>query len=107
MKHFGKYMLKYKRTLLADKDSDKLKGKKSRRKRPSNVRLEFENGDVYEGGAIDDIYHGFGIYSSHTGSYYEGSWINGKAEGQGTSVDALGNKYSGNFHHDLRHGQGE
>ena len=74
--------MKYKKTILDD-HKEKAKGNKVIRK----IRLEFENGDVYEGGALDDIYQGFGVYRSHTGSYYEGSWVDGKAQGLGSSVD--------------------
>ena len=41
--------MKYKKTILDD-HKEKAKGNKVIRK----IRLEFENGDVYEGGALDD-----------------------------------------------------
>lgn len=43
------------------------------------VKLDFENGDSYFGQARDDIYNGYGLYTSKQGSFYEGYWKDGKA----------------------------
>lgn len=65
----GKYLMKYKRTVLGDQ-KEQLKSKNPVDRKVKGMVLEFENGDVYEGGTIDEIYQGFGIYKSHSGSYY-------------------------------------
>lgn len=42
-------------------------------------RLDFENGDSYEGECLDEKPHGWGKYTCVDGSSYEGNWKNGIA----------------------------
>lgn len=96
-------------------------------------RLQFQNGDIYEGNFVmgkmegegilrtlgGDVYagsfkngfkHGKGkiIYGSgnNRGGSYEGDWAYNKKEGRGTCIDSNGDRYDGAFMGNSCHGDG-
>ena len=38
-------------------------------------RIEYADGDVYEGAWSNDKADGFGVYTHHSGAVYEGYWV--------------------------------
>jgi radial spoke head protein 1 len=46
--------------------------------------LKFSSGDAYEGGFVNDLFHGKGIYKSANGDLFKGQWKNGMKNGKGT-----------------------
>ena len=71
-------------------------------------KIEFENGDVYEGEIKDGKPHGKGTmqFNNEWGTIYVGDWVNGVRTGQGTSIKKNGNRYVGEFLNDELHGKG-
>ena len=96
-------------------------------------RLQFQNGDIYEGSFVmgkmegvgslrtlgGDVYtgsfkngfkHGKGkiVYGSgnNRGGSYEGDWSYNKKEGRGVCIDSNGDRYDGAFMGNSRHGDG-
>jgi len=71
-------------------------------------RMEYTNGDVYEGDFIQGKRHGKGKYTTPDGYSYEGEWINNQRHGKGKSITiGIGGTYEGYFVRDKRHGQGK
>lgn len=81
-----------------------------------NQRLEYSNGDVYEGQLKDGEPSGRGSmqYADEPSSdrlenslvRYQGEWLAGKHHGQGTKDWGDGMVYTGEFKHGKMHGQG-
>jgi hypothetical protein len=79
-----------------------------------NGRLEWIEGDVYEGGFKDDKYDGSGLYT-RAGNTYCCTWKNGKQNGPGTMVckydcdNEVADKgiYIGDWKNGLFHGVGK
>ncbi len=74
-------------------------------------RLELANGDVYEGSFSYDTPWGEGVYTYFNGDVYEGGFYNGKKSGEGIYMWAviegeIQRKYEGNFANDMRNGYG-
>ena len=46
-------------------------------------RIEFDNGDVYDGELVDDIPHGTGVYLWADGRRYEGGFRDNRFHGAG------------------------
>ena len=72
-----------------------------------NGTLKYENGDMYEGGFVNDHEHGQGKYVYADGGFYEGTYRQGSREGKGTFQTKKGDKYTGEFLQNKKHGQGE
>ena len=65
-------------------------------------------GDVYEGMFKNGFKHGKGKITYANGiASYEGDWHYNKIEGEGVSVDELGNRYEGRFLGNMRNGYGK
>jgi hypothetical protein len=60
-------------------------------------RIEYENGDVYEGEISFGEPHGKGKFVWADGSVYEGQFVNGLREGWGTQILDDGSSYEGNW----------
>lgn len=58
-------------------------------------RVEWANGDVYEGPLIRNVRNGRGDFTWASGQRYIGDWINDKATGKGNLRFANGNQYDG------------
>ena len=70
--------------------------------------LQSLKGDVYEGTFKNGFKHGRGKMTYANGvAWYEGEWNYNKIEGDGISVDELGNRYEGRFSGNMRNGQGK
>jgi hypothetical protein len=71
-----------------------------------NVKLNFLNGDKYEGNFKNDDIYGKGICYYKTGNKYEGEWENYKKHGKGIFISEKGFKYEGEWKNDQKHGKG-
>ena len=69
-------------------------------------KLEFPNGDSYEGSVCPpaSTFHGRGRYNWADGRSYEGDWKWGKIDGMGTFTFAVGEELSGSWMDDMPHG---
>lgn len=108
-----------------------LKGTITKEKESSLCKIEFNNGDIYEGSLkginrhgegkltyydTGDVYTGvfendkitgLGVYVYENGDKYEGMFLDGKKDGFGTFTWADGSFYHGEFKNNKRHGVGE
>jgi hypothetical protein len=73
------------------------------------IRLQYANGDRYEGYWLDAMQcpHGPGTYFWVSGVRYDGSWANGKKHGYGTQTYPTGDRYEGGWKDGQWHGYGE
>ncbi|CAF1057857.1 unnamed protein product [Adineta ricciae] len=72
----------------------------------------YPSGDAYDGEFLNDLYHGYGIYTWENGDRYEGMWEHNRREGQGTwtwgaQTASADDQYCGEWHADKKHGYGE
>ncbi len=93
------------------KNGDVYEGAMSKLQRHGKGKLTFSSGDVYEGDFAYDELSGEGVFSYATGDRYEGSYLSGKKNGYGMytwAADADGRtaSYAGYFASDLREGEG-
>ncbi|OMJ65713.1 hypothetical protein SteCoe_37741 [Stentor coeruleus] len=94
---------------------------------PYNVKLDFNNGDKYNGPIQDlkkhgkgyiylfngyymgsfenDIRHGGGFEELMTGEKFTGTWDHGLKQGRGTYQDEFENAYNGTWNMDKKHGK--
>ena len=70
-------------------------------------KMEYENGDVYEGHWADDLRHGKGKITFVNKSSYDGNWSNGQINGRGVYTYFNGNVYNGLFENGLPMGHGK
>lgn len=66
----------------------------------------YANGDKYEGDFINDCYHGKGIFTFHNGEIYKGDYINHLRQGKGINTLPNGNKFEGEYFKNHMHGNG-
>jgi hypothetical protein len=66
-------------------------------KRNGYARVEYSDGDVYEGNWQNGQRHGGGTYYYNNGDVYEGNWVNNVKSGYGILHFASGASYMGNF----------
>lgn len=69
------------------------------------VKIEYENGDTYEGEYLDHKFHGKGKFTSKV-MKYDGNWKEGYPHGKGTETWKSGAIYKGFFHFGEKWGQG-
>lgn len=73
-------------------------------------KMTYATGEVYEGSFENDKFHGNGIFTYAGGDVYDGSFAGGKKSGRGTytwaKVDGKGATYVGAFKNDRRNGYG-
>jgi hypothetical protein len=63
-----------------------------------NGTKHYVNGDVYNGGFLNDQFHGYGVYKSLNNNSFKGYYQHGFRHGQGESYQALiQRRYSGGF----------
>ena len=70
-------------------------------------RVEWANGDVYEGPLIRNVRNGRGDFTWASGQRYVGDWVNDKATGKGSLRFANGNQYEGAILDGQPHGDGQ
>lgn len=72
-------------------------------------KLNYTNGDVYEGWYLDSHQcpHGPGVYTWASGVKYEGSWHFGRKHGYGIQTYPSGDRYDGGWKDGQWHGYGE
>ena len=58
-------------------------------------RIEWANGDVYEGEVRHGLGHGRGEFTWPSGQTFKGDWVDGRAQGSGVMRFANGNLYEG------------
>ena len=79
-------------------------------------RIEFDNGDVYEGEMVNGLRHGKGKYTWANGDFYEGEWAKGWRSGFGIYKSYSKNEvdgstfasyvYEGDWKNSKKHGHG-
>lgn len=70
-------------------------------------RMEWENGNAYDGEFKDGLYEGYGVYEDATGFRIEGSFYKGLANGE-VDIDFIdGSVYRGNVGNEHLQGQGK
>jgi hypothetical protein len=69
-------------------------------------RIEWPNGDVYEGDVAQGLRHGRGEFTWPSGQTYQGDWLQDQPTGQGSMRFANGNLYEGQIENGLPQGQG-
>ncbi len=72
-----------------------------------NGRMQWKNGDTYEGNFVDGLFHGQGRLASASSGVYRGNFVAGEMEGQGELVYADGSRYSGEFKANQFQGKGK
>ena len=66
--------------------------------RSGKGKFTWPNQSYYEGGFLNDNFHGNGeMYWSTSKNKYVGNWMDGVQNGQGTMTYNDGSKYSGNW----------
>ena len=70
-------------------------------------RVEWSNGDVYEGPLIRNVRNGRGDFTWASGQRYVGDWVNDKATGRGSLRFANGNQYEGAIFDGQPQGEGQ
>lgn len=70
-------------------------------------RVEWKNGDAYEGPLLRSQRHGVGEIRWATGQRYKGEWVNDRATGRGLMVFANGNQFEGALVDGQPHGEGK
>ena len=70
-------------------------------------RVEWANGDVYEGPLIRNVRNGRGDFTWASGQRYVGDWVNDKATGKGSLRFANGNQYEGTILDGQPQGEGQ
>ncbi|WP_100711121.1 MORN repeat-containing protein [Leptospira saintgironsiae] len=69
-------------------------------------KIQFRNGDIYQGTFVDSKPQGFGAFWSRKGDYYQGSWFRGMKHGKGKYVYPNGTEYVGDFTFNKKEGTG-
>lgn len=69
-------------------------------------RIQWNNGDRYEGEVIDSQRSGRGAFIWANGDNYQGQMQNNEPHGQGIYTWKNGNRYEGQWENGLKHGQG-
>ena len=70
-------------------------------------RMEYPNGNSYEGNWKGGQFHGSGRFSWHDGSSYNGDYVEGTKHGQGRFVYPSKKYYEGSWENGSMHGQGK
>lgn len=70
------------------------------------LKLQYENGDLYEGQTASFLRHGKGKLTYSGGDIYEGSFHFDDMEGKGTYTYLSGDLYVGEFSQNQKHGKG-
>lgn len=69
-------------------------------------RIQFDDGDVFEGYLMNGKKHGHGTYTWVSGTVYDGEWKDGKVHGKGKYTWADGTVYDGEWKDGKKHGHG-
>ena len=72
----------------------------------THTRLDYTNGDSYEGEVVANRRHGKGVHRCSSGDFYDGEWYNDKRHGFGTMHFVRGLRYEGEWKEDKTHGEG-
>lgn len=71
------------------------------------AKINFPNGDVYEGQCLNNVRHGEGTYTwKENSSTYAGEWKDGVRHGKGTYIWADNANFDGSFENGVLHGRG-
>ncbi len=70
-------------------------------------RVEWKNGDVYEGPLLRSVRHGVGEIRWANGHRYKGDWVSDRATGRGQMAFANGNHYEGTLVDGQPEGEGK
>ncbi|PUA30353.1 MAG: hypothetical protein B0W54_07575 [Cellvibrio sp. 79] len=72
-----------------------------------NGRMQWKNGDSYEGNFVAGLFQGQGKLSMSSSGVYNGNFVLGEMEGQGELIYADGSRYRGEFKKNQFHGKGK
>lgn len=70
------------------------------------LKIQYANGDVYEGQTVHFLRHGIGKLTYGGGDIYQGEFHFDDMEGKGTYTYLSGDRYVGEFSKNLKHGKG-
>jgi hypothetical protein len=96
-------------------NGDRYVGETVNDKRQGSGSYYFSNGDTYQGGFENGLFHGYGVMSKMpfyenrkhcVGRNYQGFWDKGSRSGHGRYKNGFGDYYDGNFKDDVYDGQG-
>jgi hypothetical protein len=76
-------------------------------KRCGVAKCTWIDGSTYNGGWLNDVRHGKGVFKSREGTVYDGNFDNDIRHGAGTLTYASGNKIIGIWEKDRLMGPGE
>ncbi|KAL7544055.1 hypothetical protein ACHAXR_013494 [Thalassiosira sp. AJA248-18] len=88
-------------------DGEIYEGEIENGKAHGNGKFTFDDGEVYDGDWVEDKRHGHGKVTYANGSVYEGQWKNGKKQGKGIFTFADGGVYEGEWKDGKIHGKGQ
>ena len=89
-------------------NGDCYEGQFKQGKMEGNGVLVSARGDVYDGMFKNGFKHGKGTMKYRDGvSQYEGDWFYNKIEGKGVLIDEFGNRYEGEFRDNRKNGVGK
>ncbi|CUG86032.1 Hypothetical protein, putative [Bodo saltans] len=71
-----------------------------------NGKMEYPNGDLYEGQWANNTRHGYGVFELSDGSSYIGAFRHGDKDGAGEELYVDGTVFAGMYRNGLRHGVG-
>lgn len=70
------------------------------------MKLIYENGDIYEGEVVSFLRHGVGTLTYSGGDVYEGEFFFDDMQGQGVYTYLSGDRYEGEFSKNAKNGKG-
>jgi len=71
------------------------------------VKVEYDNGDIYEGSLVCGKKNGYGKMFYSNGDIYDGEWKDDGRNGKGKMIYENGEVYEGEFRNGTRHGNGK
>ena len=75
-------------------------------KSPERNKIQYKNGDVYEGEFVKGKRQGEGTYIFSDGEKYSGQWFQDQQHGRGVFTFKNGNVYDGLWYKDYQQGHG-
>jgi hypothetical protein len=88
------------------KNGDVYEGPLTRSRREGQGEIRWANGHRYKGDWVADRATGRGVMSFANGNHYEGTLVDGEPDGEGKLTYASGDVYSGQIRRGLPHGRG-
>ena len=88
-------------------NGDIYEGKIKKNKRSGDGKMIYSNGEIYEGEWKKDKKNGYGTLKKNNRNIYQGYWKYDKKHGKGRIDYKIGNYYFGDWKNDIREGNGK